>query len=364
MKTTRPLHPLIPISASLMIFSPRIGWASLAALCRRLSVSASAGIDARTTWNREAKRAGRKQRPQFTQIRDAVAGGESVGDAVEKLDGYFPTLFREMLAVGEKTGTLAEVLRRLAEHYENQLRLRRMFLAGITWPLIQLSFAVFVVGLLIWVLGFIAGMRGGKPIDILGFGLIGNQGLMIYLSFVGSIVAAAGVLIQAIRRGVFWAKPLQRAMLRVPMIGHALQTLCLARMAWSMQLTLNVEMDLRRSLPLAIRSTGNDFYIRHCQRIVADITSGSEIHEALRKSGAFRADFLDSVEAAELSGQLVESMARLSRQYEEQAQAALHTLVTISGFAVWAMVATLIAALIIRMAMFYIGTIYEMIDQV
>ena len=148
-----------------MIFTPRISLTSLAALCRRLSVSASAGIDARATWDREARRASRNHRTQFTQIRDAVSGGESVGDAAAKLGDYFPTLFREMLTVGDKTGSLAEVLKRLDEHYENQIRMRLMFLAGITWPLIQLSFAVFVVGLLIWALGFIAGMRGGKPID-------------------------------------------------------------------------------------------------------------------------------------------------------------------------------------------------------
>ena len=47
-----------------------------------------------------------------------------------------------------------------------------MFLIAIAWPMIELVLAIVVIGLMIWVLGFIASRNNGQPIDILGFGLV------------------------------------------------------------------------------------------------------------------------------------------------------------------------------------------------
>ena len=50
--------------------------------------------------------------------------------------------------------------------------------------MIELAFAIFVIGALIWILGIIAQPRQRQPIDILGFGLVGTRGLVIYANFV------------------------------------------------------------------------------------------------------------------------------------------------------------------------------------
>ena len=51
------LFPPIFVILSVMLFSPRISTRELAQLCRRLSISVDAGIDARTMWAKEAQRA-------------------------------------------------------------------------------------------------------------------------------------------------------------------------------------------------------------------------------------------------------------------------------------------------------------------
>jgi type II secretory pathway component PulF len=118
-------------------------------------------------------------------------------------------------------------------------------------------------------------------------------------------------------------------------------------------------MDLRRSLPIALQSTANDRYIAQTDRVVADITAGREIHDALRRTGVFPADFVHTVEVAERSGHLVESMGHMSRQYEEQARTAAATLAAMAGFAVSALVASLIIVLIIRLFSSYVGMIMD-----
>ena len=50
----------------------------------------------------------------------------------------FPPMLVQMVAVGEQTGKLDEVLHRLADHYEHLASMRRMFWIGIAWPLFEL----------------------------------------------------------------------------------------------------------------------------------------------------------------------------------------------------------------------------------
>ena len=342
-----------------MLFQPQLSNKSLSELCHRLAVETDSGIDIRRTWQREAEIARGRIHPYFVTIRDAVARGDSLSVAMARTGVVFPPLFLELTHVGEQTGTLGKVFRRLEVHYRRAVQAQRIFLGAIAWPMIELAFAIVVVGILIWVLGIVAQRNNGQPIDILGFGLIGNRGLMVYTNFIIAVgLCIAGVII-AVKRGKLWTRPLQRAFIRLPAIGNALQRMTLARMAWALHLTLNVEMDMRRIVPLVLRATGNDYYIRHTSQIVKDVVAGDPLHVAFAHSGAFPADFIDALAVAEESGRIVESMERLSNRYEEEAEAAVRALAKIFGFLVGLIVMGIIVLLIFRLFGFYLGSIND-----
>ena len=104
---------------------------------------------------------------------------------------------------------------------------------------------------MIYLMGFIG-------IDVLGFGLMGASGVLKYLAFVGTVLVILGLVIEANRRGVFWTRPIEYGVLKVPVLGKALQTLALSRLAWSLQLTYGVGMDLQRA-SLSLRLMQNRY---------------------------------------------------------------------------------------------------------
>ncbi len=346
-----------------MFLSPRLSTKVLSELSHRLGVETEAGIDIRRTWQREADSAQGRARQPFAQVRDAVAGGESLSFALAATGDLFPPLFLDMVHVGEQTGTLGRVYKRLAAHYRHLQRLERAFLAAISWPMLQLFAAICVIGLLIWVLGMIPRRTGGQAIDILGFGLVGNRGLLIYINVITVVGLCVAGLVVAVRRGKLWTRPLQRAVMRVPIVASCLEKLALARLAWVLHLTMNVAMDLRRVMPLVLRATRSDFYIRHTDQVVADVAAGMPIHEALAATGAFPDDFLDALAVAHESGQIVESMDRLSNRYEEESESAMQTLASLAGGAVWLAVVAMIIFMIFRLAGFYLGTINDALNM-
>ena len=342
-----------------MLGSPRIRLTTLAGLCRRLSTSLGAGVDVRKVWAREAERATGSERKRFEHIAQAANAGTPMAEAVEECGDYFPELFRAMLKVGEKSGHQSETLREMAERYEHQIVLRRNFVTAIWWPMIQLTMAIGVIGLLIWIMGMLPTQPGGKPIDILGFGLIGTDGLIKYLLIVGGIALAIAWMIRAILRGALWVRPVQRIVLRIPKLGRAFQTLALARLAWTMHITFGAGMELKEAIALSLQSSRNAEYADTADKVWASIRRGSDLHDALASTADYPRDFLDTIEVGEQSGRLAESLGKLAEQYEDEARAAMAILTKMLGFLVWLLVAGLIIMMIFRLAGFYLGVIND-----
>ncbi|MHC4406078.1 MAG: type II secretion system F family protein [Planctomycetota bacterium] len=346
-----------------MLFSARISTSQLAGLCRRLAESLAAGIDVRTVWAREADRARGSGRASLRLISDAIDRGESMRDALAYTDDYFPPLFRELADVGEQTGHLAESFAQLAEHYEFQIKLTRKFLVSITWPLIELAIAVVVIGLLIYVMGLI-GQSRGVYFDVLGLGLDPGSSLLVYVAFVTAVALAVAFVIFAIRRGVVWTRPIQRLVIRLPMLGTALNSLALARLSWSLHVTLSTGMDIRRAVLLSVRSARNARYTDGLKSIGRAIAAGDSVYEAFHATGVYPVDFLDAIQVGEQAGNLDDATARLAEQYRDRAEAAMDRLGTFGFFLVFGVIACIIIYMIFRVASIYLGSINEALDMV
>jgi type IV pilus assembly protein PilC len=341
-----------------MLGEPRIATKDLASLSRRLGTALGAGVDIRNVWTRESKNAHGSARRVYSDIRDAVAKGSSVSEALDHSGNYFPEMFRELVRVGEESGQLAEVFRQLADNYEHQLQMRRNFLGAIAWPMFELIFALGVVGIVIYVMGAVPQLRK-SGVDLIGFGLRGGSGLLVYATTLGLIAGGLFFVYRATTRGALWVSPVQRVLMRVPKLGSALETFSLARMTWAMHVTLNTGMDTRKALALSLASTKNVLYTQHTDNVMRSIRAGRDIHDTLSETGAFPHAFLDAVEVGEQSGMLAETMANMSNLYQEEARMAMRVIAAVMGFLVFVLVAVIIIFFIIRIANAYLGILNE-----
>ena len=346
-----------------MLFDPRISTTHLAGLSHRLATALAAGIDVRTAWAHEVKRARTPgARARLGAVSEAVNRGESIRDALAQTGEFFPPLFRELADVGDQSGHLDHAFGQLAQHYQEQIRRRRSFLLIIAWPLIELGVAVGIIGLFIFGLG-LAESYTGTTTDVLGGGLVGGRGLLIYAAFLAAVAAAVVVVVVSVRRGLVWTRPVQIAILRVPVVGRAVEAFAMERLAWSLQVTLNAGMAIRRAVGLSLRSTRNAKYTDHAAGVDAWIESGNSLYETFLDAGCFPDDFLDAVHVGEQTGSLVESMGGLAQQYRERADAAMKILGIAGFFVVSGMIMLVIILFIFRIALFYVNTIYDAMPQ-
>jgi type IV pilus assembly protein PilC len=224
-------------------------------------------------------------------------------------------------------------------------------------PGLQLLAALFVVGGFIWLIGTILPPEFHDMVDVFGIG-VGNIGLRNYLLILGTIGISGGILAKLLLDGRFGTKPYE-LMLRVPVIGECLRTLALSRMSWALALSNDAGMSARRTMALSLRATQAGYYMAATKAVDQDIIAGKEMHEALRGTNKFTAEFLETLEAGEMTGQIPETLLRLSDQYRQRAEVLSQTIAQVASFVVWAMVAIIIIICIFKIAMIYIGALND-----
>ena len=64
------------------MFQPQLSNKALAELCHRLAIENDSGIDLRRTWQRETDISRGRILPYMATVRDAVAHGETLADAL------------------------------------------------------------------------------------------------------------------------------------------------------------------------------------------------------------------------------------------------------------------------------------------
>src|SRR5262249_41159551 len=180
----------------------RLSVSNLIELCRVSKHYLGSGLMLRDVFRQQAAKGPLAVRPVAGRIAAELERGGGLEDALKREQKVFPPLLVALARVGEQTGMLPEVFGELEKYYTRQQRLRRQFVAQITWPLIQFFGAIFVVAGLIFVLGILptATDPAGKPYDPVGLGLKGPKGAAQFLSFVFGTMLALLVLYWVITR--------------------------------------------------------------------------------------------------------------------------------------------------------------------
>lgn len=324
----------------------RITIRQLSQLCRRIGTGVDAGLDDRSLWRREGERGAPAHRLAMQPVIASIEQGAPVAESLERAGKYFPELFVQMVRMSERSGRQGAVYRRLSEHYEHLLKLRSSFLAMIFWPFLELTAAILVIGLLILVLGWVATWTGSEPIDLFGLGFSPTGNFMLYATAVVAVIGGGTAVVMGLIKGWFGAAPTALAM-KIPVLGQTLKLMGLSRMAWSFGMAVDSGMPAQACMQVGLASSQNAYFLSLESEICGAIAGGAEFHQALARTAAFPDDFVDAVEAGELSGTVTETLERLSNEYRDRAAQLFQMVTVVGGFLVMAFVGLVIATAVI-----------------
>ena len=343
-----------------MLFESRLPWQTLATFCRSLGTMLHSGVNILKAFQvAGGKSLNPSLRAASKRVIDELRKGSPVSVALEEQAPVFPELMIDLVRVAEQTGSLPEVLTSLADHYDNLVRLRRTFLGAIAWPMFQFVAAIFIVAGLIAILGWITEGQGGKPVDVLGIGLAGTSGALIWLGGWFGAAIALVVVYRLLATGLRGRAMVHSLLLGVPAVGGCLRSFAVARFSWAFALTQQAGMSIEPSLETSLKATSNGAFIGATPQVLDMVREGDDLTIALHATGLFPQDYLELVRVGEATGTVPEQLERLSPQLEDQARRSLAGMTSALAWVIWSLVAVLIVFIIFRIMTNYISILNE-----
>ncbi|NBA98005.1 type II secretion system inner membrane protein GspF [Pseudomonas sp. R5(2019)] len=299
----------------------RLNHAQLCEVTRQLATLASAGIalvDALATLERQL--AEPAIRNLLVAVRASIGEGHTLAESLRRQGGLFTGLYCALVEAGEKSGRLAPVWERLAEHLEQVERQRHKARAALIYPMmLMLVSLTVVVGLMTFVVPKLTEQfaHGGQTLPWVTRLLIGlSDGLVIAGPWLlGAAIGALSLYLFLLRKPA-WRLRRDGWLLRLPKIGLLLQVLDSARLSRSLAILVGSGVPLLESLQVATATVGNRQIWRALQEVREQVKGGVSLHRALSGSGYFPPLLLNMVASGEASGTLPDMLERVADNQE------------------------------------------------
>jgi general secretion pathway protein F len=262
----------------------------------------------------------------IAQVRDRVNEGASLADSLSR-SGPFSELYVSMVRAGETGGALDQVLRRLADYLESQVRTRNRVISIMLYPLMMGAFAVLVViALVTVVLPQITQLLESLDMPLPWYTRVIISGSGFLRQWWWALLALAvliGFAFRAVVRTERGRVRFDGLKLRLPIFGRVIRILAISRFTRTLSTLLAGGIPIVRALEISQFVAGNKVLGQAIDSAKESITEGSSITTPLRRSGHFPPLVTHMVDVGERSGELEEMLAKVADTYDEQVETAV-----------------------------------------
>src|ERR1700681_4536106 len=287
-------------------------------------------------------------------VKADVEGGTSLHEALGKHPLYFDDLFVNLVEAGEQAGALESLLDKVATYKEKTEALKKKVKKALFYPAAVLVVAVIVtVVLLLFVIPQFESLYQGFGADLPAF-TQAVINLSRYLQHNGIyIVIALGLGVYAFiyfkKRSRAMREFLDRASLKVPVIGPILNKAAIARYARTLSTMFSAGVPLVEALDSVAGATGNIVYEKAVLRMRDEVSTGQRLQRSMENTGLFPNMVNQMIAVGEESGSLDEMSAKVATFYEAEVDNAVDAMSSLLEPMIMVILGVLVGSLVIAM---------------
>lgn len=266
----------------------------------------------------------------LSEILSSLKDGKSLSESFAVFPEIFPNLYYLMVRVGETSGNLKEVLKRLAGYLEEDEEFKNSLRASLVYPLF-----IFVISVLTVLVLFVFVIpRMVTMFEDMGQALPLSTRIIIALSnllcnYWWLILAVSGVIIFLLRRiwrleegRLYW----DRLKLKMPIFGVVILKAQISRLMRTMALLFSSGIPVTPSLEISASILENEVLKSEVLRFREEISSGLSLSDSFKSSEFFPELVTNIVAVGEETGDLERSLTRIADTYEKEVSGNLKTL--------------------------------------
>ncbi len=260
-----------------------------------------------------------------------VGQGQSLAQAMARLDHQFDPSIQSLVAAGEASGTLATVLGQLVTDLKNRQAFGEKLLQALAYPTGIFVIALAVAGVLLWWVvpqfqslfnGFGAALPAPTQIVIGLSNLLKSSGWPALL-LAGLSIASLLVLY---RHHQPTKKRLDRWGDQLPLLGAVLRQQRAAKTSQILSTLLGAGLPLTQAMDLAIQASHHSQHRQALEQVAAEIRRGQSLSEALSATHSFDPLMVHLCLIGEQSGQISLMLGRVSEILEARVNIRLQQL--------------------------------------
>lgn len=273
-------------------------------------------------------------RAMYEDMIHRINAGQTLSDALMQYPNVFSSIFINMVAVGEKSGSLQDVLGYLEQQLEKEYDLRQKVVGAMIYPAVIVGLTLFMVFAIVFfimpkILKIFEAFDVGLPLPtriLIGFThLLTDSPLLVF----GGMFSVLGLM------AFLWTLPKVKELLyvvslRLPVFGKLLISVSMARLGRSLNSLLKAGVPINKALDITSSLFSNHVYADIFSLARERVEKGSSLEDAL--SGNLRLVpilVVKMLAVGEKTGNLEETTSHVARLYEQRVDGITRNLSTL-----------------------------------
>lgn len=266
------------------------------------------------------------------QIEDEVQGGKSLAQVLEKYPKIFPPIYIALVKAGEASGKLDIILTRLADNLEKSRDFKSKVKGTMIYPTIVIS----GMGIVTFIVMTVVVPRLTTMYKEFGVSLPLPTQILIAMSnilvnswylIIGGLVIF-GMIFLKWKETWFGKHLLASFALNVPIFGSLVRQSTLVEVTRTLSMLIEGGVPILVALDISQNATSNILYKEVFASTASKVEKGFSLSEPLSNNPLFPPILGQMVAVGEQTGKLGDSLGKLSKYFETEAENAIHSLTT------------------------------------
>ena len=296
----------------------------------------------------------KKMSEMVLAIKANSESGRTFAEALAVFPVHFDNLYVNLVAAGERSGTLETLLEKIATYKEKTEQIKRKVRKAMIYPSAVVVVGFIVTGIMLYfVVPQFAALFEGFGADLPAF----TQMVIAMSEFVqqwwwlmGAVLLGTIVLfIYAKKRSPRMQRMVDRVALRLPVVGDILYKSAVARYHRTLSTMFAAGVPLVEAMGSVASASGNIVFQDAILQMRENVSTGQQLQLAMQQTSLFPPMAIQMVAIGEESGQLDTMCAKVAEFYEDEVDALVDALTTLLEPIIMSILGILVGGLVIAM---------------
>jgi type II secretory pathway component PulF len=264
------------------------------------------------------------------ELKQEVSEGRSLSDAMARQPRVFSDLYVNMVRAGEQSGSLVEVLRRMANHFQQFAEVQAKFISALIYPAmvccvgtgIVVFFMFFMMPRFVQIFN---GFNVQLPLPTRALIAFSNF-LLHYWWLLGLLMIVAVILFKRIQASEEGAHKLDEWKMKAPVFGKVVKLNLFGQFARTLGTLLQNGVPVLTALRITEQVMSNRLIKEAIAQTRDAVTDGKTLAQPLGYSKLFPQLMVDLVRIGEETGDVPGALNNLANTYEGELQIALRVM--------------------------------------